>query len=91
MIERKISPKFLTINKDNPLGLLTGLICRISDYFPKHISCAFICYKILSSILQGPQSGEILLFIKLQKPATHQKNERHWRSACRAAGIDLLA
>ena len=27
---------------------------RVSDYLPKNISYAFICYKLLSSILQGP-------------------------------------
>ena len=122
MIEQKLNPKFLTIDKIRQLLraikrpdlhkystlLLRKLSCRnlptltyeqreqvnylyrrISDYLPKNISDAFICYKLLSSTLQGPQR-EIFLFIKLQKPTTHQKNERHWRSACRASGLHFF-
>ena len=104
MIEQKINPKFLTINKIRQLLrainrpdfykystlLLRELSCRnlptlayeqrehvnylyrrISDYLPKNISYAFICYKLLSSILEGPQR-EILLFI-------NYKNQQHIR------------
>ena len=90
LLLRELSCRKLPSLTEYQPARVSYLYAAISDYLPKNISYAFICYKILDQILEGPQR-EILLFIKLQKPATHHKNERHWRSAFRAAGFDLLA
>ena len=86
LLLRELSCRNLPVLTYERRSQINYLYKRISNYLPKNISYAFICYKLLSSILQGPQR-EILLFIKQQKPVTHQKNELHWRSACRAAGL----